>query len=186
MVFVKQANFAAAKDRITELETAWDQAEEAMRPMSPDDWATVDKSIDRALSQVRSGKPDAAGCEAALNTMIAKMNSISPVPGSSASTTTKGGPLGDLAEHLQIASDTLKLAESGDLKAAKDRAKALEASWDSAQEKIKPMSPEDWNSVDKSIDRALAVLRSESPNPVDCITALKTLIAKLDSLQKGA
>jgi len=45
--------------------------------MSPIDWTAVDKAIDRALAQLCSSSPDACTCEAALKTLIAKMNSLS-------------------------------------------------------------------------------------------------------------
>ena len=148
--------------------------------MSPDDWTAVDKSIDRALAQLRAGKPDAAACEAALRTLIAKMDSLQPQP----RLTSKGGPLGDLTAYEKIGSDTLKLVEKGDFKAAKNRIKDLETAWDEAEEKMRPMSPEDWTAVDKSIDRALATVRSGQPDQKECVTALKALIAKLSIMEK--
>lgn len=72
---VASGDQTAARARITDLETAWDNAEESLRPRSPDDWTSVDKSIDRALAQVRSKAPDQAGCNAALETLLAKLDS---------------------------------------------------------------------------------------------------------------
>ncbi len=180
LVLVQRGDLQGAKARIKDLETAWDKAEEKMRPMSPDDWTAVDKSIDRALAQLRAGKPDAAACEATLRSLIAKMDSFQPPP----KQTSKSGPLGDLTTYEKIALDTLKLVEKSDFKAAKSRITDLETAWDKAEEKMRPMSPDDWTAVDKSIDRALAKVRSGQPDQKECVTALKALISKLSSMEK--
>ena len=74
---VKTGDLRAAKTRIRDLEAAWDSAEGKLRRMNPDTWKSVDKAIDRALSQLRSGKPDSAECIAALDALIAKCKSFS-------------------------------------------------------------------------------------------------------------
>ncbi len=96
----------------------------------------------------------------------------------------RGSPLGDLAPFAKIAADSLALVQRGDLKGAKVRIKDLETAWDDAEERMQPMSPEDWTAVDKSIDRVLAQLRSGNPDATACDAALRTLIAKLSSLEK--
>jgi uncharacterized membrane-anchored protein len=73
-----QANdLSGAKSRIKDLETAWDVAEDKLRSMSPDVWGSVDVSIDRVLSKLRSSKPDASACINALKAFIAKTESLS-------------------------------------------------------------------------------------------------------------
>lgn len=57
---------AAAEARITDLETAWDEAEPTMRPLDPGAWGDVDASIDDALSALRAAQPDAAEVTATL------------------------------------------------------------------------------------------------------------------------
>jgi hypothetical protein len=52
-------DLGAAKTRITDLETAWDDAEAEMRPKDPAAWGKVDDAIDAALSALRKGNPDA-------------------------------------------------------------------------------------------------------------------------------
>jgi hypothetical protein len=94
------------------------------------------------------------------------------------------GPLGDLSPFLHIASESLILAQRGDLKGAKARMKDLETAWDEAEERLQPMSPEDWTSVDKSIDRALAKVRAKEPDQEACVAALQTLVSKFSNLKK--
>jgi hypothetical protein len=71
---VQRGDLQGAKTRIKDLETAWDKAEEKMRPMSPDNWTAVDKSIDRALAKVRSGQPDQN--VTALKAILSKLSSM--------------------------------------------------------------------------------------------------------------
>ena len=111
----------------------------------------MDKSIDRALAQLRSGNPDAAACEAALRTLIAKMGSLQSPPRS----TSESGPLGDLTAYKEIVRDTLQLVETGEFKAAKSRITDLETVWDEAEERMQPMSPEDWT-ASRQVDRSRA------------------------------
>ncbi|WP_299820939.1 hypothetical protein [uncultured Jannaschia sp.] len=54
-------DLAAAEMRITELETAWDDAQATLRPVNTAAWGHVDGAIDDALSALRTGSPDAAG-----------------------------------------------------------------------------------------------------------------------------
>ena len=44
--------------------------------MSPESWTSIDKSIDRALAELRSGKPDTTACSKALMSLLAKLNSM--------------------------------------------------------------------------------------------------------------
>lgn len=95
-----------------------------------------------------------------------------------------GGPLGDLSPFNAIAKDTLKLVEAGDLKGGKARIKDLETAWDEAEEKMRPLSTEDWETTDQGIDRAIGKLRSPSPKGDACKEALVALIATFDRMQK--
>ena len=91
------------------------------------------------------------------------------------------GKLGDMSAFKSIAEDTLKLVKAEDLAAAKIRIKDLETAWDKAEEKLKPVNPGKWTSVDKSIDRVLANLRSGQADAKVCTTSLETLISKLNA-----
>lgn len=70
LMLVKKGNIAAAQKRGTDLETAWDDAEDKLKPTDPTRWRVVDKSIDRVLSALRAPKPDQQGCSSALTDLI--------------------------------------------------------------------------------------------------------------------
>ncbi len=62
----KTGDPVAAEVRITDLETAWDDAAASLHPMNPEAWGRVDGAADAALSALRAGTPDAAEVEATL------------------------------------------------------------------------------------------------------------------------
>ncbi|MCP1445460.1 preprotein translocase SecF subunit [Pseudomonas sp. GGS8] len=177
---VDTGDLKAAKARITDLETAWDQAEETLRPKSPASWTSVDKSIDRALSQLRSGKPDPKACADALKTLLAKLDS-QQVGTVTAVAAPSAGAMGDLSYLTVIITDTEKLLGIGDMKGARARITDLESTWDQNEEKLRAIDPEGWTSIDKSLDRALKQVRTGSPDLTACTEALKTLATKIDS-----
>ncbi len=57
---VGTGDLVKAEVRITDLETAWDDAEDEMRPKDPAAWGKVDDAIDAALSALRKDTPLAA------------------------------------------------------------------------------------------------------------------------------
>ena len=77
---VDKGHMAAAAKRITDFETAWDQAETAIRPLNQVQWGNIDQASDGALSVVRSSKPDAARAKDALATLMAELDDPSKAP----------------------------------------------------------------------------------------------------------
>ncbi len=69
LALAQAGKLAKAKTRVTDLETAWDDAEASLKPMNPAKWHEIDDSIDHVLKQLRAAQPDAARCTAALQAL---------------------------------------------------------------------------------------------------------------------
>ncbi len=78
----KTGDLAAAKTRIKDLETAWDDSATALRAVNPTLWGNVDGAIDDALSALRAGSPDAATVTSTLTALQAAI--ADPTLGSAA------------------------------------------------------------------------------------------------------
>lgn len=94
--------------------------------------------------------------------------------------------LGDLTAFRNIALEVNVLVDKGDLPAAKTRIKDLELAWDSAEAGLKPRAADDWHVLDKSIDQALAALRTDPAKQADCKNAMTQLLKTFDMLQGKA
>jgi hypothetical protein len=69
-----KGDFVAAEKRITDFETAWDNAAKAMRPLSKTQWGNVDDAADAALEALRASAPEAATVTTTLATLIAEID----------------------------------------------------------------------------------------------------------------
>jgi hypothetical protein len=83
-------DFVKAEARITDFETAWDDAEPTMRPLNPNAWGVVDEAADHALKALRKGTPDAAKIKETLAKLSAAL--VSPVASAGA-----GGVVGKVS-----------------------------------------------------------------------------------------
>ncbi len=64
---------ADATNRITDLESAWDQAQAVLKRRNPDEWTAVDGKIDTVLRELRSTSPEPTTEKAALQDLLTQM-----------------------------------------------------------------------------------------------------------------
>jgi uncharacterized membrane-anchored protein len=68
---VQSGDQTGAVARITNLEAAWDEAEDHLKPLDPAGWSDLDSRIDQALKAVRASRPDPAAEKQALTELLA-------------------------------------------------------------------------------------------------------------------
>ncbi|MBY5876253.1 hypothetical protein ACU8MP_35580 (plasmid) [Rhizobium leguminosarum] len=69
-----KGDLSAAAKRITDYETAWDQAETAIRPLNQNDWTNIDAASDAALRALRQSTPSADKVNKTLAALMAVLN----------------------------------------------------------------------------------------------------------------
>lgn len=116
---------------------------------------------------------------AGVTAFAVSLPALAVVPGTPSAAVTVAA-LGDLAAFRSIATDTLTLADKGQIAAAQKRGTDLETAWDEAEDKLKPTDPTRWRVVDKAIDHVLNELRSAQPKQPGISAALKDLLTTMD------
>lgn len=66
-------NLAAAKVRIKDFETTWDDQATSLRALDGNTWGTIDDAADAALAALRAETPDAANVDATLTALQATL-----------------------------------------------------------------------------------------------------------------
>jgi hypothetical protein len=88
-----------AATRITDLETAWDDAEDKLRPLDQAQWGAVDGKIDTALKSLRAATPDAAKAAAALTALQTALDDPGTAVGSGGVQSVAGIAVTDAGGH---------------------------------------------------------------------------------------
>lgn len=68
----------AAEKRVTDFETAWDEAETTMRPRDPAAWGHLDDAADAVFSSLRASMPDPASVEETLANLLVVLDAPAP------------------------------------------------------------------------------------------------------------
>ena len=75
-VLVNKGDLAAAKDKVKDLEIAWDSAEAGLKPRATDDWHVLDQAIDQALTALRADAPNQKECQTAMTTLLKTFDTL--------------------------------------------------------------------------------------------------------------
>lgn len=70
LVLVDKGEMKAAEKRITDFETAWDNAESTLYPKDKAAWSAIDDAVDAAISSLRAGRPDAMAAQKNVSALI--------------------------------------------------------------------------------------------------------------------
>lgn len=73
---IAKNDLLAAKLRIKDLETTWDEAEAGLKPRAAKDWHVIDKAIDHALSALRDSPPELNACKKTVDELVIILNSF--------------------------------------------------------------------------------------------------------------
>ncbi|MEO8901234.1 MAG: hypothetical protein ABI488_06110 [Polyangiaceae bacterium] len=70
------ADASHVKSRASDLETAWDQNQSRLKPLSPEKWTLMDGAIDDVLKKVRAPQQNPAASVASLEALIAVVDTL--------------------------------------------------------------------------------------------------------------
>lgn len=133
----ESGDLAAAERRITDFETAWDDAEPTMRPLNALAWAAIDGAADGAIGALRAGAPDPRAVKQAVADLLTILENpygaVAPAGGivkvSGVAITDETGhplPCEDMLRTLKAAFDEGRVAPDKQAPAKELQAKAIE------------------------------------------------------------
>ncbi len=128
-----KGDMAAAEKRITDFETAWDDAQKKLRPVNTTSWGNVDDAADSALGALREKSPDPAKVKSTLADLMAELKDPTRVPGGAQNavgvTTSSGIAVTDTNGRPLPCENLLQQVRDGLAKAnlANDKQSAVEA-----------------------------------------------------------
>ena len=70
LVLVDKGDLNGAQKRITDFETAWDQAEETLYPKDKTGWSVIDDAADAAISSLRVDAPNATKAQKSVSALM--------------------------------------------------------------------------------------------------------------------
>jgi uncharacterized membrane-anchored protein len=73
LTLLQNGDQSGATTRVTDLETAWDDAQARLKPRDPAAWTTIDGKIDKVLRELRSTSPNPASEKDALTALLAAL-----------------------------------------------------------------------------------------------------------------
>ena len=187
---VSGGDAAGERTGADDLESAWDDAQALLRPMSPKKWTRMDNAIDDVLHKARTGDSATA---AALSALVHVMDTL-PDPtldatphsvratASTAPPESLERPLGDLSAFKEIAERLLSTEHGPDAAQSKRVATELETAWDQSQSRLQPMSSEKWSTMDAAIDSVLKGVRSPHHDAAATSASVEALIKLIGTL----
>lgn len=76
---IQLGDISKGKERIKDLESAWDLAEYELKPLDKEKWAILDKAIDKAIRELRAFNPNKERCLSSLESLTSAFDNIKSV-----------------------------------------------------------------------------------------------------------
>jgi len=156
----KTGDFVAAEKRITDFETAWDDAESAIRPKNSAAWGNVDNAADAAIHALRTNAPDAGRVNETLSVLLATLDNPSGTADSAEGLKLVSGiPVTDASGHA-IACEAMIKALRAAIDGGRIAQANAEAAGDFQSKAIERCNADDDGHADEFSAQGLALTRS--------------------------